>query len=363
MANATKLPSGSWRVRACYTKNGKKCVRSFTVDPKECGGDSRKAKALAELKASQWIASFEEEKFYNLTVRKALDNYILDNEGVLSPNSVRAYRQYIQYFDDIADMKVDAVRNTDIQPLISQMARKVKPKTVKDRISFLLSALDYAGCDRKFRLNYPEGVPRNTTTPDHDQISALLGAADDVMKGIICLAAFYSLRRGEICALDHSDISRDMGSVYIHRSMAKGPDGEWIVKDIPKTAASIRTVYPIPEVMALLPSSGSGDGFLFSSFSNDQIRLNPDALERKWTRLKKKAGVDIRFHDLRHYAASFRSDIDIPLKYTGEVGGWSKGSHVLTDVYDNTLNSSRKKFTQKANDWITSTFSEELKHG
>ena len=155
----------------------------------------------------------------------------------------------------------------------------------------------------------------------------------------------------------------DMGSVYIHRSMAKRPDGEWIVKDIPKTATSIRTVYPIPEVMALLPSSGSGNDFLFSSFSNDQIRLNPDALERKWTRLKKKAGVDIRFHDLRHYAASFRSDLDIPLKYTGEVGGWSKGSHVLTDVYDNTLNSSRKKFTQKANDWITSTFSEELKHG
>lgn len=353
MASVKKLPSGSWRAQASHVVNGKRIVRSFTVSPKECANDSRKAKALAELKASEWLATFEENRICNLTVRKALENYIEDHASVLSPNSVRGYRQYIPYFDDIGGMRVDDVRSQDIQRIISAMSLKVKPKTVKDRVSFLLTALDYAGNDRKFKLSYPAAVPRNTTTPDHHQIADLLNAADDLMKPIICLAAFYSLRRGEICALTFEDVSFDLGSVYVHRSMAKGPDGVWVVKDIPKTSGSIRTVYPDAEIMALLPSDGSGQDFLFP--------LTPDALERRWKRLKDKVGIDVRFHDLRHYAASFRSDLNIPKKYTEEVGGWSKGSHVLTEVYDNTLQSSRQKFNRKTNEWITENFSEVLK--
>lgn len=353
MSNAKKLPSGSWRIKASHTVNGKRIVRSFTVSPNECAGDSRKAKALAELKASEWLATFEENRICNLTVRKALENYIEDHASVLSPNSVRGYRQYVPYFDEIGGMRVDDVRSQDIQRIISAMSLKVKSKTVKGRVSFLLTALDYAGCDRKFKLSYPAAIPRNTTTPDHHQIMDLLNAADDLMKPIICLAAFYSLRRSEICALTYEDVSMDIGSVTVHRSMAKGPDGVWVMKDIPKTSGSIRTVYPDAEIMALLPSDGSGQDFLFP--------LTPDALERKWKRLKDKVGINVRFHDLRHYAASFRSDLNIPKKYTEEVGGWSKGSHVLTEVYDNTLQSSRQMFNRKTNEWITENFSEVLK--
>ena len=114
MASVKKLPSGSWRAQASHVVNGKRIVRSFTVSPKECANDSRKAKALAELKASEWLATFEENRICNLTVRKALENYIEDHASVLSPNSVRGYRQYIPYFDDISGMRVDDVRSQDI---------------------------------------------------------------------------------------------------------------------------------------------------------------------------------------------------------------------------------------------------------
>lgn len=40
-----------------------------------------------------------------------------------------------------------------------------------------------------------------------------------------------------------------------------------------------------------------------------------------------------------------------------EVGRW-KNSNVLKKVYDNTLNSSRKKYTQIANKFIEEKFSE-----
>ena len=41
MASAKKLPSGAWRTQAKKTINGKKVCQSFTVHPRETGGDSR----------------------------------------------------------------------------------------------------------------------------------------------------------------------------------------------------------------------------------------------------------------------------------------------------------------------------------
>ena len=55
MANAQKLPSGAWRTQATKTINGKKVRKSFTVTAEECGGDSKKAKALSERNAREWV--------------------------------------------------------------------------------------------------------------------------------------------------------------------------------------------------------------------------------------------------------------------------------------------------------------------
>lgn len=49
----------------------------------------------------------------------------------------------------------------------------------------------------------------------------------------------------------------------------------------------------------------------------------------------------------------------IPKKYIQEVGGWVDGnSSVLDRVYDNAMDSSRKKYTQIANRFIEQTFQE-----
>ena len=47
MATARKLPSGAWRTQASKTIDGRYVRKSFTVHPDECGGDSKKAKALS----------------------------------------------------------------------------------------------------------------------------------------------------------------------------------------------------------------------------------------------------------------------------------------------------------------------------
>ena len=67
---------------------------------------------------------------------------------------------------------------------------------------------------------------------------------------------------------------------------------------------------------------------------------------------------------MRHFAASFRTDLGIPKKYVQEIGGWAdSNSGVFDRVYDNTMESSRKKYTQITNRFIENTFFNKQKYG
>ena len=62
--------------------------------------------------------------------------------------------------------------------------------------------------------------------------------SDGELKKAIYLA-FFGIRRGEICALEYSDIEENL--VHIPRDIIRGRNG-WIVKDIPETSESERYV-------------------------------------------------------------------------------------------------------------------------
>lgn len=346
MAKATKLPSGAWRTQVCKVINGKKVRKSFTVDPKECGGDSRKAKAQSELQAREWTLQIEYDE-NNTTVKTALDNYIKDRSKVLSPRTIYDYKRLIPFFDSILDIPIDDIKSSDIQALINEWSVSISCKTIRNRTSFLLSALDYVDCDRKFKLRYPQKAAKKIMSPDVDEVFALLNNASENFKPVIALAAFGSLRQGEIPAIKQEDISYDMNTISIHADFVKTDNG-YVYKPFPKTSGSIRTIQLPKFVMDMLPEVEDPNQFIFD--------MNPNMIGHYYDRLKRKCGLEYNFHSLRHFAASFRSDLQIPTKYIEEVGGWKDGSKVLKQVYDNTLSSSRKKYTQIANNYLEETF-------
>lgn len=353
MATAKKLASGSWRVQATKFINKKRVVKSFTVSPSETGGDSRKAKALAEMKASEWQYSKEAEHMFAPTVDKAIKNYISEHEKVLSPRTKKDYQDLIPYFASIKDICIDDLKSADFQLLINEWSVKLSKKTIQNRIGFIMSVLNYAECDRKFKLRYPQKATRKVVAPDLDDIHRLLKNAKPNFRPIIALAAFGSLRRGEICALKQKDISRDMHTIFVHADMVQTEEGI-IYKDFPKTSSSIRTVQLPKFIIDMIPVSSDPEAFVF----NNSYNINQ--VTSTFTRLRNKCGLECSFHSLRHYAASFRSDLGIPQKYIEEIGGWDNDSPVLKSVYDNTLTSSRKKYTQMANDFIEEKFKKDF---
>lgn len=345
MSKARKLPSGSWQTRATRTINGKKVTRAFTVSPQETKGDSRKAKALSEMQARSWQLETDSAATYGKNVEQALNDFVDDREKVLSPSTITNYRRIIPLFEPILDIYIDDIETSHIQRIINDWSISVKAKTIKNRISFLLSALYYAECNKRFRLRYPLSESKTILSPDLKDVQLLINLADEDFKPVLYLAAFGGMRRGEIAALKQQDISRDMNTILIHADMVL--DGHsWKYKPFTKTAAS-GTIQLPKFIIESLPVSDNLEDFVFS--------FNPNVITHKYDKLKKKAGLDYNFHSLRHFAASFRSDLNIPSKYIEEVGRW-KNSKVLHQIYDNTLTSSRKKYNQLANEYIEKNF-------
>lgn len=224
-------------------------------------------------------------------------------------------------------------------------------KTIKNRVSFLLSALDYAECDKKFRIRYPKSTSKEIKAPDTEDVRMLIDNAPEDLKPVLQLAAFGALRRGEIAALKQKDVSRDMCTIYVHADIVLD-DNKWVYKPFPKNGQSGTVDLP-KWIIDSLPYSEDPEAFIFD--------MNPGVISHKYDKLCKKLGFNYNFHSLRHYAASFRTDIGIPKKYIEETGRWKSGSSVLERVYDNTLSSSRKKYTQMVNSFIDDNFRQKRK--
>lgn len=342
MAKARKLPSGAYQTRVTKVINGKKITKCFTVHPKEFKNDARKAKDQSELLARQWRMSAEDSEIYGLKVEDALNQFIKDRSKVLSPSTITNYKRFLPLFDSISKILVDDIKTSDIQPLINEWSISVRTKTIQNRISFLLTALDYAECDKRFRLRYPKSDSREIVSPDLDDVQMLIQNAPTDLKPILYLAAIGGLRRGEIAALKQKDVSRDMCSIFVHTDMVL--DGKnWVIKPFTKNALS-GTVNLSKFIIDMLPCSDDPESLVFN--------MNPNMISHRYDILRRKLGFKFNFHSLRHFAASFRSDIGVPRKYIEEACRWEAGSQVVDRVYDNALNSSRKKYVQITNKYV-----------
>lgn len=354
MAKAIKLASGSFRCQVCSTIDGERVRKSFTVSPADCPGSSGReksliAKRLAEKMADEWLLTAEKNA-HMTTVEQAINSYINDRSNILSVSTLADYKRMPNHFKDILEMDVRDVSSKVLQGIINRMSLDLNSRTIKNRIFFLIACLDYSGIETKFKLRFPQAIKKELNPPEKEEMHRLLAAAEGEMKIIIILAAFYTLRRGEIAGLCGEDILSDLGEIYVHSSRVKNSEHEWIRRKMPKNLSSVRTVRLAPEIMELLPKVEKEE-FLFS--------LNPDQISKRFQTLKKKTLVNCRFHDLRKYAASTRSEI-MPSKYVEADGGWKKDSGVLKTIYDKPFQKSRLDYSKKYNDSILSEYGNDL---
>lgn len=330
MPNAKKLPSGSWNVRV-YShkdKNGKKIYESFTASTKR----------QAELMAAEFKAGKRLRVDDNKTVLEAVAGYISAKEGVLSPSTVRGYERMVKYYEPIEHIKIYQLTNERVQIFVSDLSRCLSPKTVSNIFGLLSSSIGLYLPDKRIKVTLPKIIHQKSLSPSDEDVRALYEAACEELKKCIALSAYGSMRRGEISALRYSDI--DGSTLFIHADLVKDKGGEWIYKE-PKTPDSIRYKRVPDEVVGLL-GTGEPDEYV--------VKWLPDTITKRFIDLRKKHGVSIRFHDLRHYYASIGAALGIPDLYLAESGGWKQNSKVLKSVYQNKITPISEAFEKKLND-------------
>ena len=333
MANAKKLPSGNYRVKiySHTDSTGKKIYESFTAS----------TKAEAEMKAAKFKNDNDRKRTADLTIKEAMETYMDKNKNVLSESSLYGYELAYNRLSFAYNKRIRKLNSADMQDIISELIdKKYSPKTVKNTYGFLKSAVAFCGVEQNFRVHLPSTVKKPLNSPEDDQIEALYKNASDRMK-IAILLGCLSLRRGEVASLKFKDL--DGNILTIHSDMVWGRDREWHYKDMPKTDASYRKVY-LPDILVEMMGTGNPEAYI--------LDVKPNAIGNAVLRLKKKVGVDIRFHDLRHYFASLAKILGVPDNYTANLGGWRNGSKVLKETYQNNIVSMNEYYADKINEHI-----------
>lgn len=356
MATARKLPSGSWRcqvyshtekiVQPDGTTKEKRIYKSFT-----CDIPGPQGKRACEKMAADWAENKEQAPKQSMTFGQAMNNYIESREHVLSPRSIADYKNIRKHhLQGIMDVEITAITQEMIQKEINIAAMSLSPKTVRN-IHGAVSAV--------LRI-YRPGFALNTALPKKKRIELYIPTDEEVKRLLeavrgsemelpILLAAFGPMRRGEIAALEASDITGNI--VHVSKNMILGGDRQWIIK-APKSYAGDRYI-DYPDFVA---EKWKGRvGYI--------VGLNPHQITDRFQTCLKLAGLPrFRFHDLRHYSASIQHALGIPDSYIMQRGGWGNDG-TLKAVYRHALKDKSQEMNKIANSHFEMLMQHEMQHG
>jgi integrase len=174
---------------------------------------------------------------------------------------------------------------------------------------------------------------------DEAQIRRLMEIMrDESMYTVVLLTAFYGLRRSEALGLKWSAVDFTKGTMTICTTVVE--HHKVYEKDHTKTAASRRTLPPTPDLKAPLEQIYAkqqqnreflGNTYVESDYvctREDGAMLRPGYITERFYKLIRKHGLPIiRFHDLRHSAATMLLACGCSLK---EIQEWLGHSDIST---------------------------------
>ena len=352
MATAKKLPSGSWRVQVYAGKDaaGKPQYRSFT----------RPTKKEAEYEALQWQLHYKEisRDSTAMTLAEAMDKYIASKDGILSPSTVRGYDIIRKnHLKGLMDVRLNRLTPALVQEAINQEAKPYIDKRGKTRTPSPKSVRNIHGLLSAVLAEYCPVLRLNTTLPqkqvteqsilEPEEIAALLRAVDGTEMEIpVLLAVWLCMRSSEITGLTWDCVDFQRGTVTIRQARVRNAQNEWVEKNSTKTTSSTRTVRASDYVMEKLKTAKE------TATTEHVVNIKGNSLyTRLKTILRKNELPGIRFHDLRHTAASIMVALNTPEKYIMARGGWSSPG-VLRQVYEHTMEHKRNSVDKQIDNFF-----------
>ena len=201
------------------------------------------------------------------------------------------------------------------------------------------------------------------------QVHKLLSVIDGhEMEALFKLALATGLRRGELMGLKWQDINFDTGVLQVRRILSRVPTkmpGKGYVEAEPKTQKSRRSIMIAPFALEALKqhqerqleaklkagSAWQEHDYVFCTSIGTHLNPTRDILDQLKVLLKKAGLPDMRFHDLRHSAATLLLSVGVHPKVVQEILGHSQIS-ITMDVYSHMLPGMQQDAMSRLNDAI-----------
>ncbi|PJM93084.1 tyrosine-type recombinase/integrase [Streptomyces sp. CB01373] len=302
-----QLPSGRWQVRYRDPETGQLRPAEKTY-PTKSDAQVALRHIESDIGRGQWsdrdagAVNFEEYATAWLRDRKLADRTRERNESVMRLHVLPTFG-----VGSVADVTTAQVRGWRGKLIAAGIGEPTAVKAYQ-----LLRALMNTAVDDELIRRNPcriKGADRYDvperpvlTVPE---VFAIADAIGPRFRLLVLLAAFTTLRFGELAALRRRDIDLESLTVTVRRAQAEMQTGRLFDK-APKSAAGVRAVsFPaelLDEVTRHLEqfAAPGRDGHVFVGPQGEQLRRSN--FRDDWVRARKAAGVtaELHFHDLRH---------------------------------------------------------------
>jgi integrase len=202
-----------------------------------------------------------------------------------------------------------------------------------------------------------------------EQIQKLLSAVEGYRLGALFkLALATGMRRGEIMGLKWQDIDFERGKLQVRRVLSRIPSkmpGKGYEEAEPKTQKSRRAIIIASFALTSLKEHRASQAeekkkaginwqehdYVFCTPLGTHLNPTRDVLDQLKVFLKRADLPDIRFHDLRHSAATLLLSLGVHPKVVQEILGHSQISMTL-DIYSHVMPSMHEDAMNKLNEAV-----------
>jgi len=198
---------------------------------------------------------------------------------------------------------------------------------------------------------------RTSSTPQTlslEQVKRFLDESrEDRYFALFALAVTTGMRVGELLGLMWEDIDFFSGTIHVHRSLTY-LQGKGLIFTEPKSEKSKRSI-AVPGLVLdalwdLKEKTGVQSGLVFRTSKNAPIYAGN--INSHLKKLLKKIGLPlIRFHDLRHTAATLLLSGGVHPKVVQEMLGHSQIKHTL-DTYSHVMPDIQRSAAEKMDDML-----------
>lgn len=305
------------------------------------------------------------------TMKQFLEYWLEVHRKFVRVNTYRIYRQYLDrhVIPVLGHVRLQKLSPRHIKELYARdLNEGYAAETIRGVHRMLHKALSDAvqwnwvaanACD-KAKQPGPVRFEIHPLTPE--QAKTLMDTAKGSrLEALLTLAVATGMRRGEILALRWSDIDFEEGSLQVRHTVNRA--GKYgILENAPKTEKSKRRImlpqFVLDTLKIHLTHSNELQVQAGSTWQNLNLVFSTDTgnfvegtdLTRRFKRLLKEAGLpDMRFHDLRHSAATILLGRGVHPKLVQELLGHSQMS-VTMDRYSHVLPSMQRDMMKGLDD-------------